>query len=301
MQLKAYAKLNLALEILNLRADGFHELVGIMQTISLFDTITIQKADSLTLSVPGREELLGENNLVLKAARLLAGGQDLGAKITLTKNIPQGAGLGGGSADAALTLKALNQFWHLGFDLKELYNLAQRLGSDVPFFLTGGRAQVAGRGEIIKPLPEDGPDYWFVLLHPPFSISTPWAYRAFDESPVAPPGSTEKVKIALATGDLESLGAAFGNNLEGPVFAQYPKLAQYKQELLAAGALGAAMSGSGSTLFGLFATEEEAGRAGNIISRLRPELKVNVVRTIAKSELEEQEKAFCVENFRGRE
>ncbi len=300
MQLKAYAKLNLALEILSRRDDGFHDLVGVMQTISLADTLSIQRSDTLSLAVPGHRELAGDDNLVMKAAKLLAGGQAPGAQIILTKKIPSGAGLGGGSADAALTLMALNEFWNLGHSHQHLWDLAQSLGSDIPFFLTGGSASVAGRGEIIKPLPYDG-EYWFVLIQPPFSISTAWAYQAFDKKPQPSSGSTEKVVEALARADALKLGQALGNNMEGPVFAQYPQLAQYKQALLNAGALGAAMSGSGSTIFGLFASKKDAQAARCRILELRPEVEINVVRTVGREELREQEKAWQVENLRGRE
>lgn len=300
MQLKAYAKLNLALEILSRRDDGFHELVGVMQTISLADTLSIRKADILSLTVPGHSELAGDDNLVMRAAKLLAAGQALGAQIILTKKIPHGAGLGGGSADAALTLVALNEFWNLGHSHQHLWDLAQSLGSDIPFFLTGGSASVAGRGEIIKSLPTGG-EYWFVLIHPPFSISTAWAYRAFDKDPQPSSGFIQKVIEALQRGDASGLGQALGNNMEGPVFAQYPQLAQYKQDLLNAGALGTAMSGSGSTIFGLFASKEDAQAARCRILELRREVEINVVRTVGREELVEQEKAWQVENLRGRE
>ena len=249
MQLKAYAKLNLALEILSLRPDGYHELRGVMQTVSLADILTIQRGDALSLSVPARPELEGEANLVLKAARLLAGEASLGAKLTIEKKIPQKAGLGGGSAE------------------------------------------VSGRGEVIKPLPEGPSRYWFVLLKPPFSVSTPWAYRAFDQSPRRSDGATAKVSRALARGDVKALGEALANNMEGAVFSFYPQLAQYKRELKQAGALGAAMSGSGSAVFGLFASESLAAQAAAIMGRLEPELEINVVRSVGRSELAEQEKS----------
>jgi 4-diphosphocytidyl-2-C-methyl-D-erythritol kinase len=291
MQLKAYAKLNLALEILSLRPDGYHELRGVMQTVSLADILTIQRGDALSLSVPGMPELEGEANLVLKAARLLAGEASLGAKLTIEKKIPQKAGLGGGSADAAFALKALNRFWQLGRSPQDLRMLAAQLGSDVPFFLTGGSAEVSGRGEVIKPLPEGPSRYWFVLLKPPFSVSTPWAYRAFDQSPRRSDGATAKVSRALAKGDVKALGEALANNMEGAVFSFYPQLAQYKRELKQAGALGAAMSGSGSAVFGLFASESLAAQAAAIMGRLEPELEINVVRSVGRSELAEQEKS----------
>lgn len=296
MQLKAYAKLNLALEILDLRPDGYHNLRSVMQTISLADTLTVQRSDALTLSVPGRRELETDDNLVLRAARLLGGGI-FGARLILEKNIPQGAGLGGGSADAAAALKALNEFWGLSCSLPHLEGLAASLGSDVPFFLTGGTCEVGGRGEVVKPLPESDKKYWYVLLHPPFAVSTAWAYRAFDENPIPPSGFTEKVKEALAFGDVEILAGAIGNNLEQPVFAGYPKLGRYKKELFEAGALGAVMSGSGSTIFGLFASEAEAMKAKMKLLERLPELEINIAYSMTRSEIKEQEKELYVENF----
>lgn len=298
MYLKAYAKLNLTLEILHLRDDGFHEVSGIMQTISLADELTFTPAPNLELVVTNDKNLETNDNLILKAARKLDSGQ--GAKITLTKNIPFGAGLGGGSSDAAISLVGLNHLWELGLDDKTLWELAQSLGSDVPFFLTGGTAQIAGRGELVTPIPSKG-SFWYLLVKPPLAISTPWAYRIFDENPASPPQATEKMKAALEIGDSLLVGQALANNFEGPIFSHYPQLQKYKEALLAAGAIGAAMSGSGPTIFGLFPTKEATLAAQKELTGDEPELEVFVAHSVCQSQYLRQENACSVEKVRRKE
>lgn len=166
----AYAKLNLTLEVLGERPDGYHEIASVMQTISLADTLTVEKAPELTLrcSLP---DLQGEDNLVLRAAHLVreASGRAHGAHLTLTKRIPPASGLGGGSSDAATTLWALDQLWGLGLQFEELQALAGKLGADVPFFLIGGTALATGRGDHLAPAPVPF-QRWFLIVRPPLDI-----------------------------------------------------------------------------------------------------------------------------------
>jgi 4-diphosphocytidyl-2-C-methyl-D-erythritol kinase len=171
LNLEAHAKVNLTLEVLGRRDDGYHDIVSIVQTIDLCDTLTLELAREVTLECDA-PELQSSDNLVLRAAALLsemAGGR--GAAITLRKRIPVSAGLGGGSSDAAATLRGLNRLWELGLSRRDLMPLAARLGSDVPFFLYGGTAMVRGRGEGVRPLPPADLD-WFVLLTPAVQLSS---------------------------------------------------------------------------------------------------------------------------------
>ena len=167
---KAHAKVNLTLEVLGRREDGYHDIVSIMQTIDLRDTLRLEPADTITLHCD-RVDLLSPDNLALKAANLLrkVTGCDKGARITLQKEIPVAAGLGGGSSDAAATLQGLNLLWELGLSVDGLMSLAMQLGSDVPFFMRGGTAMASGRGERIRPLPDaDLPT--MVVLSPAIDI-----------------------------------------------------------------------------------------------------------------------------------
>ena len=171
LTLKAYAKVNLTLEVLGRREDGYHEMVSVIQTIDLCDTLTLERSDAITLECD-KPEFQSPDNLALRAANLLRedSGAGNGVRISLRKGIPTAAGLGGGSSDAAATLKGLNRLWGLGLSIEDLAPLAARLGSDVSFFLHGGTAMVHGRGELVRPLPPADLK-WMVLLTPSLSVS----------------------------------------------------------------------------------------------------------------------------------
>ncbi|MSQ33157.1 MAG: 4-(cytidine 5'-diphospho)-2-C-methyl-D-erythritol kinase [Dehalococcoidia bacterium] len=259
--LPAYAKLNLTLEVLGRRPDGYHEVRSVLQTIDLHDTLTLEPASTLDLHCD-RSELQGDDNLVLQAARLLqkmAGGSP-GARITLHKRIPLAAGLGGGSSDAAAALLGLNRLWGLGLAAGDLAPLAAQLGSDVPFFLQGGTALVEGRGEVVVPLPS-APPRWFLLARPPLTIpnKTRTMYAALKPFMFSQGELTQALVDRLFRGDpsaAELLGNAF--DLVAP--AMYAGFDEFRLRLVELGLRVLHLAGAGPALFA--PVEDEArGRA----------------------------------------
>jgi 4-diphosphocytidyl-2-C-methyl-D-erythritol kinase len=243
MRVNAYAKINWSLRITGRRADGFHDLETLFQTISLHDTLTFEPSDCLTLTCDDPAIPVDERNLVIRAAA------NEKVAIALHKEIPAGGGLGGGSSDAAATLIALG---------KASPEFALSLGSDVPFFLTGGTAYATGRGEILTPLPRLA-GIPLLLLIPRERISTARAFAMLRAS--SPPLGIERYR-AMIDDDLLSHAAELTNDFEEPIFAMLPSLRTLKTELYEAGAAWAAMSGSGSTIVGAFrdvATRDAAG------------------------------------------
>ncbi len=262
---RAYAKVNLGLRVLQQRPDGFHELRTVYQTVGLYDSIRISftpgaaSAVDLRCNVPS---LAGADNLAARAALglLEAVGASGQVAIELTKRIPAGAGLGGGSSDAAAALTGLNRLLPKPADGARLWEIAADLGSDVPFFLVGGKAFGFGRGEELCPLPED-PRRWLLLLAPNRPVSTPEAYRFLAEE--RRQGLTQDRKSPMlamftagigAPGDsaAQSHAEVLENDFESVIFRRIPELAEWKTRLLQSGARCALMSGSGSALFGLF-------------------------------------------------
>jgi len=259
---EAHAKINVFLRVLAAREDGYHDLESLVAPISLADTVTVREAEALRVDVRGAERLTGDVpagglNLALVAA--LAIGDACpdagGAEIVIEKRIPVAAGLGGGSADAAGTLLALNDLWGCGLDLATLAQLGERIGSDVPAMLVAGPALVSGRGEQLAPA--EMASFWWVLVHFGFGVRSPDAYRWWDEDGGARGPDPEPLLDAAAAGDADALGRHLFNDLEPSVFARYPDIARAKEGLLSAGALGAVMSGSGSSVVGL--AGDEAG------------------------------------------
>ena len=260
---EAHAKVNVFLRVLAAREDGYHDLESLVTPISLSDTITVRDADALHVDVRGAEELTGDVpagglNLALVAALAIGDAcpQAGGAEIVIDKRIPVAAGLGGGSADAAGTMLALNELWGCDLDLGTLAELGERLGSDVPVMLAAGSALMSGRGELIAPA--DMASFWWVLVHFDFGVRSPDAYRWWDEGHWTPGPDPGALLEAAAAGDAGALGSRLFNDLEGPVFARHPPIAKAKERLLAAGALGAVMSGSGSSVVGLAGNEAHA-------------------------------------------
>ncbi|MBF7082674.1 4-(cytidine 5'-diphospho)-2-C-methyl-D-erythritol kinase [Desulfallas sp. Bu1-1] len=267
MRIKARAKINLALDVLGTRPDGYHELETIMQTLALHDVVEITPAAEIELVVEGADLPPGPENLAFRAAELLRRrvGYRGGAGIKLTKRIPLAAGLAGGSADAAAVLRGLNEFWGLGLKLDELVALGAELGSDVPFCLRGGTALARGRGEVIYPLP-DLPALGVVLVKPPFGVSTAGVYRLFDD--IAGPNRPDcrGMLEAVHRGDVGGVISRLGNVLEAVTLSLHPVIGEIKKDLAAAGALGVLMSGSGPTVFGLFPEYRSAQAAAGELS-----------------------------------
>jgi 4-diphosphocytidyl-2-C-methyl-D-erythritol kinase len=283
----APAKINLFLEILRKRPDGYHDLESLMLAVDLFDTLEVRSEPhgeiSLICDPPGLSN--GPDNLVVQAATFLRteiGRPELGASIRLTKRIPTQAGLAGGSSDAALALLSLNQIWKLGLTRKELADMASHIGSDVAFFLNPPAGWCTGRGEFVTPEPI-GRAFDFVLVCPPVGLATLAVYRKL----VVPanPVHASEIRMAVREGDPEAIGRALFNRLEQPAFALSPVVEQVRRRLAELAPCGAMMSGSGSAVFAMCRNGVEAGRVAERFRSNRPatepECRVLVVRSLA--------------------
>ena len=272
--LKAYAKINWTLDILGTRPDGYHQMDMLMQSVDLYDTLWMEAADEISLTSASGEAAQGgedglssqavaydQSNLVYRAALLLRRrcGISAGASIRLEKRIPSGAGMGGGSADAAAALIGLNRLWGLGLDRRQLCQIGLELGADVPFLLTGGLARVQGIGESITPL-FPAPRVPLVLMQPCGGLSTGRIFAAYDALAAGPLPRPDNAaaQAALLGGDLAALGAAMNNVLEAASVPARPALARAAQALEQAGAIRAMMTGSGSVVYGVFADDKAA-------------------------------------------
>jgi 4-diphosphocytidyl-2-C-methyl-D-erythritol kinase len=263
----AHAKLNVFLRVLGRRDDGYHDIETLLVPISLADRVTVEPADELTLSLEGsaaRELPAGETNLALRAARALAaeagGAETRGARITIEKRIPVAAGLGGGSADAAATLLMLDEHWGIGMGRDGLARLAAGIGSDVPALLLGEPAYVRGRGDIVEPVFLQTTT-WGVKPFG-FGVTAADAYAWWDERAATGPDPGALIAAAEAGND-ELLGSALYNDLQGPVAARHPEIAETVAAFVDAGAHGAVMSGSGPTVVALcsFASAQDVSDA----------------------------------------
>ena len=257
LSLESPAKVNLRLEILKRREDGYHELRTIFQKISLHDTLRFSVRQKRGVSIAADDPKLpvGKNNLVYKAAQsmLEASGYKGGIHIEIEKRIPLGAGLGGGSSNAATTLTALNQLLKMKLPDKELLAMGLEIGADVPFFLWRGAAIGSGIGEKLRRV--ELPNLWYVLIYPNFEVSTRWAYRNFVLT-----NHQFHLSLHRLTKNPEGISRILLNHLETVVAKKYPQIGIMKNILFSAGALGALMTGSGPTVFGLF-DRESASRA----------------------------------------
>ena len=261
VSVRAHAKINLDLRVLGTRADGFHELRTVFQSIALHDRITCTlRPGPLALDCDAAGVPLDRGNLVWRAAETLwralrRDGPVRDVAIRIEKRIPVEGGLGGGSADAAATLLALARAWRAPVRPAQLTDLAAALGADVPFFLSGGTALGLGRGDEIYPL-ADLPRHWIVLLLPGFGVSTRDAFAWYDETRAL--GRPSAREAQYVPGPWPSRAAQMINDLEAPIARRHPEIDQMKATLRRAGALAAAMSGSGSTVFGLFQRRADA-------------------------------------------
>ncbi|HET6689036.1 MAG TPA: 4-(cytidine 5'-diphospho)-2-C-methyl-D-erythritol kinase [Rubrobacter sp.] len=256
----AFAKVNYALEVRGLRDDGYHEISSVFQSVSLADELEIERSGGgfELIFAPDKVEVGPlEENTVYKAWALLweASGHELPARIRLHKKIPAGAGLGGGSADAAAVLVGMNDLFDLGLEIEDLRRLGARIGADVPFCLSGGTALGEGVGEVLTPLPAP-PAHYLLLAKPDRSADTGGIYRAHDRCGAPGEASAEPVVAALRSGSLAELAGAVSNDLEPVTTALVPEVAAYKREMLQTGALGAAMTGTGTAVYGIFDAED---------------------------------------------
>ena len=258
---KAYAKINLGLDVLRRREDGYHEVKMIMQTVDIYDVLTFVKApaDVFRLSVDSAQIPDDDNNLVLKAARLLfaTAGINAGVEVTLQKNIPVAAGMAGGSTDAAATLIGLNALYDLRFTTEQLQEIGVKLGADIPYCIMGGTALSQGIGEILRPLPAP-PRAHLVIAKPDLMISTKYVYENLHANSLKVHPNIDGMIEALSNQDLTKMCSLMGNVLETVTEKENPIITQIKDLMKEQGATGALMSGSGPTVFGIFTEEEKA-------------------------------------------
>lgn len=273
MEVQAYAKLNLSLDILGKREDGYHQLRMVMQSITLSDTLTLTENRGEGLRVRSNLHFLptGEKNLAAAAALRFweaLGREPEDLDISIEKRIPVCAGMAGGSSDAAAVLRALNDRAGKPFSPKALAEIGARVGSDVPYCVLGGTALAEGRGEILTPLPPL-PPCWVVVCKPDFPVSTPELFAQADRVKLRCRPDTQGLLSALEAGDLGGVARRMYNVFEDVMPPRlYVRVAELKNELIQRGALGACMSGSGPTAFGLFHREETAREARDALAEL---------------------------------
>lgn len=273
LSVRAYAKINLYLEVLGRRENGYHDLRSLVMPVSLCDDISIERADSGVISEmvavnaicrEGVEETASDGNLTTRAAETLraATGCKAGARIQIEKRIPIGGGLGGGSADAAAVFVGLNRFWNLGVPVERLMEIGATVGSDVPALIHGGAVWMEGVGEKVRPCADceglaDAP-WWLVLVYPGFPVSTGDIYRRYQSCLTPGDGTVNNFRFALKRGDVALAAANLFNSLQETVFGKYPLIGLTAEYLREAGALGALVSGSGASVFGLASSREHA-------------------------------------------
>jgi len=283
--MRAYAKVNLRLDVLGRRADGYHELRTIFQVISLHDTLELQlrREPGIELCISGNSALAGEpgdDNLVYRALRELGSeiGRKQGVRAVLTKRIPVGRGLGGGSSDAAAALLGLQRLARKQIDAASLIEIASRLGADVPFFLYGGRSLGIGRGDEIYPLP-DAPRRQVLVVSPrEIGVPTKEAYHWLAQELTNREDPTKLMRFCSFCWSPQ--GGGLSNDFEAAVFPRYPRLAAIKRELVLQGAAEASLAGSGSAVFGLFQHPAKARRA----ARAFPKDQVFLCSTLSRAE-----------------
>ncbi|HJB96877.1 MAG TPA: 4-(cytidine 5'-diphospho)-2-C-methyl-D-erythritol kinase [Candidatus Mediterraneibacter intestinigallinarum] len=264
IELKALAKINLGLDVLGRRENGYHDVRMIMQSIFLYDEVRIEKKEAAGIEVETNLKFLpvGEDNIAYKAAKLLIDefGIGEGVRITLRKHIPVAAGLAGGSSNAAAVLFGMNRIFRLGLSQKDLMERGVKLGADVPYCIMRGTVLAEGIGEELKRLPAM-PKCTVLIAKPPISVSTKTVYEALDSKEITEHPDIDGIIKGLELGNLKMIADSMGNVLEKVTVPMHPEIEEIKQEMKEAGALGAMMSGSGPTVFGLFESRAAARAA----------------------------------------
>lgn len=271
ISLNAHAKINLSLDVLNKREDGYHNLQMIMQTIQLHDTISIHKIPfGVEIKCDAPYVPNNSTNIAYKAAEAMINKYklDAGVRIVIEKKIPVAAGLAGGSTDAAAVLKGINILFKLGIEQSELMQIGKTIGADVPYCIMGGTALAEGIGEKLTPLAPLG-SIPTILIKPKVGVSTAWVYKTLDLDKVSKRPNTEKLISALEQKDIKYIAKNMCNVLEGVTIAKYPMIEKIKKNLLHKGAIGSMMSGSGPTVFGIFENEEKAKKAFKLLGTSR--------------------------------
>lgn len=267
--LPSYAKINWTLRILGKRDDGFHELCTVFQTVSLHDTLRFYHADALSLTCVDPKIPTDERNLIIEAAKALqdASGVEAGARIQLEKRIPSPGGLGGGSSNAAVALLGLAKLWRIEVEPPDLQQIAEELGSDVPFFLHGGTALGIGRGEQISPM-DDREEKFMIVVTPDVAVSTRVAFADIGASSLTTEERKRILRVCRLDADaLDLRHSVLINDFEASVFPAFPEIRRVKETLLVLGAIQAQMSGSGSSVFAIFDKEETRQTALKALDR----------------------------------
>lgn len=296
LDVRAFAKVNLYLEVAGKRPDGFHELRSVLTPVSLCDRVRLTPdsggacAVSLTGGTVDLDDLTNrrpEDNLAMRAAALLKQetGAAAGARIELEKNVPIGGGMGGGSSDAAAVLLGLNRLWNLGLDVPTLARLGARLGCDVPALLYDGAVAIGGAGETVTPIPVTRPEaregWWLVIANPRLVVSTRDIYERYRPDLTSSPQTYKNIIFSLQSGDVRLAGENLFNGLQPTVARKYPLIGELVDELKIAGALGALVSGSGASAFGLAESEDHAhGVEGRLKRRMGEGVWTCVARTL---------------------
>ena len=267
---RAYAKINIGLDVLRRRADGYHEVKMIMQTVDIYDELVLErrKQPGIELRMDNSDLPSGGDNLICRAADLLFREKEItgGVNISLTKRIPIAAGMAGGSADAAAALRGVNELFDLGYSQKELQALGVGLGADIPYCLAGGTMLSEGIGEILTPLPAP-PAAHLVIAKPDINVSTAFVYGNLHADRLAWHPDIDGMIVALQKGDLDGITDRLGNVLETVTVKAHPVIEQIRELLRKQGAENALMSGSGPTVFGIFKEKETAERAAEAVER----------------------------------
>ena len=268
MKIKAYGKINLTLDVLGRREDGMHLLDTVMQSISIWDELDVQPSRQSGIHLQCNKESLPTDtkNTAFRAAKFFLEDRDLrsqGVYIFIKKYIPSRSGMGGGSADAAAVLKALNQLFEAGLSTRQLMEIGAKVGADVPFCVLGGAARCTGIGSRVEPV-APMPDCWLVVCKPPAGMSTPRAYSLLDQYPLSSTQATPRMIEALEAGDLKRIGKSLSNRFDDTI--RLAPVRALKRAMLEAGALGSMMTGSGSSVYGIFETEQMAREAMDSIA-----------------------------------
>jgi len=270
MLIKANAKINLALDVLGERPNGYHDVKMIMQSVDLYDELNIEKTgdSSIIITCENNELECNESNLIYKAAKRIMEyvGREDGVRIELTKNIPIAAGMAGGSTDAAATLVGLNQLFNYGLSNEELREIGVKLGADIPFCIEGGTYLSEGIGEILTPV-NPAPDCYLVIAKPDISVSTKFVYDNLTLDEHTPHPDVDAMLDAIKADNIMDVCSNLGNILELVTVDAYPVIADIKRILLEQGAINSLMSGSGPTVFGIFDSKDKAEKALEVLHK----------------------------------
>ena len=282
IKINSYSKINLTLNILSRREDGYHEIETIMQSINLADQVIITKEkEGIKIKCNHPEVPVNANSLAYRSAEKIINryGIKKGVKIEIEKKIPLASGLAGGSANSATILIGINKLFSLNLSNEDLRGIGEELGMDVPFFIQNGTALAYQRGEKLTPLSSINPPLWMIILNPGFNISTHWAYNNLDlDSVKREKNNTKAMLKALKEGKSQEIAKNLFNSFESLIIKKYPEVGRIKNRLIEEGVLGALMSGSGPTVFGITQNKEEALK---IYEKLKPEYKlIWVVHTV---------------------